>query len=126
MLEVELTPQGVCDPIFSGMARRQKCLQWHSVHVAEPPKEAIVLASSDICRVQAMRIGNHAWSMQYHVEIEPDTVTNWGAVPAYKNALEATLGHGALSRLEVAAAAHMKDCNSNAQSLYQNFIASIS
>jgi GMP synthase-like glutamine amidotransferase len=126
MLEVELTPQGVRDPIFAGMAKRQKCLQWHSVHVAQPPEGAIVLASSDVCRVQAMRIGNHAWSVQYHVEIEPDTVTNWGAVPAYRQALEATLGTDALSRLEVAAGANMKDCNGNAESLYRNFMAAIS
>jgi GMP synthase-like glutamine amidotransferase len=126
MLEVELTPQGVRDPIFAGMAKRQKCLQWHSVHVAQPPEGAIVLASSDVCRVQAMRIGNHAWSMQYHVEIEPDTVTNWGAVPAYRQALEATLGTDALSRLKVAAGANMKDCNGNAESLYRNFMAAIS
>lgn len=125
MLEVELTPQGVRDPIFAGMTKRQKCLQWHSVHVAQPPEGAIVLASSNVCRVQAMRIGSHAWSMQYHVEIEPDTVTNWGAVPAYRQALEATLGTDALSRLEAAAAANMKDCNGNAESLYRNFMASI-
>ena len=43
-----------------------------------------------------MRIGSNAWSMQYHVEIEPDTVDNWGAVPAYAEALSSTLGDEAL------------------------------
>ncbi len=79
ILNVELTPQGVADPIFADMPRTQKCLQWHSVRVAQPPDGAVVLARSDACQVQAMRIGRHAWSMQYHVEIEPETVGNWGA-----------------------------------------------
>ena len=92
ILDVELTEEGIGDPIFAGMPAKQKCLQWHSVCVAQPPEDAVVLARSDVCAVQAMRIGRHAWSMQYHVEIEPETVDNWGAVPAYRDALEKTLG----------------------------------
>jgi GMP synthase-like glutamine amidotransferase len=121
ILDVELTPEGVADPIFAGMPRVQKCLQWHSVRVAQPPEGAVVLARSDLCGVQAMRIGRHAWSMQYHVEIEPETVDSWGAVPAYRNALEATLGVGALARLEAEADAEMEGFVDNARLLYRNF-----
>ena len=38
--------------------------------------------------------------MQYHVEIESDTVENWGAIPAYAEALINTLGQGAFSDLK--------------------------
>ena len=88
IFQVEPTEKGLNDPIFYGMGQRQFCLQWHSVQVAVLPEDAFVLASSDICRVQAMRVGNSAWSMQYHVEVETDTVDNWSAVSAYRNALE--------------------------------------
>ena len=91
-----LTPDGLNDPIFNGMPTVQRALQWHSVQVLEPPDGAVVLAASDVCPIQAMRVGRHAWSMQYHVEVEPDTVTNWGDVPAYRTALESTLGPTAL------------------------------
>ena len=121
ILDVELTPEGVADPIFADMPRMQKCLQWHSVRVAQPPDGAVVLARSDTCPVQAMRIGRHAWSMQYHVEIEPETVDNWGAVPAYKQALEATLGPQALSQLKADAAANMPAFADNARLIYRNF-----
>jgi GMP synthase-like glutamine amidotransferase len=96
------------------------------VRVAQPPPGAVVLASSDVCRVQAMRVGRHAWSMQYHVEVEPDTVANWGKVPAYKAALDATLGAGALSRMDAAAAAVMPQFIAGAERLYRNFRAAIS
>jgi GMP synthase-like glutamine amidotransferase len=125
ILAVELTPEGIADPIFSGMPRVQKCLQWHSVCVAQPPDDAVVLAHSDVCGVQAMRIGQNAWSMQYHVEIEPETVDNWGAVPAYRRALETTLGKDALSTLKAEADAAMPGFLGNAEKLYRNFTRAV-
>ena len=68
--------------------------------MAQAPEDAVILAKSDVCSIQAMRIGRNAWSMQYHVEIESDTVENWGAIPAYAEALINTLGQGALSDLK--------------------------
>ena len=57
IFQVELTEKGLNDPIFDGMGRSQFCLQWHSVQVEALPEDALVLASSAICRVQAMRVG---------------------------------------------------------------------
>lgn len=125
VLEVELTAEGRADPLFQGMSAKQMALQWHSVQVAQPPEDAVVLASSDVCRVQAMRIGENAWSMQYHVEVEPDTVANWGAIPAYRKALESTLGPGSLEQLEREASANMTGFVGNAERLYRNFMAAI-
>jgi GMP synthase-like glutamine amidotransferase len=126
VLDVELTAEGLTDPIFAGMPRVQKCLQWHSVRVAQAPDDAVVLARSGVCSIQAMRIGRHAWSMQYHVEVEPDTVENWGAVPAYRTALETTLGPKALTRLKSAADTSMSAFVGNAEKLYRNFMQAVS
>jgi len=121
VLDIELTPEGCADPLFAGMGRRQKCLQWHSVRVAQPPDGAVVLAGSSACRVQAMRVGERAWSMQYHVEVEPDTVATWGAVPAYREALAATLGPDALSAMAADAGLEMPGFLTSAERLYANF-----
>ena len=75
ILDVALTPAAASDPLFSGLPKEFKALQWHSVRVAQPPDGAVVLASSDACGGQAMRVGNRAWSMQYHVEIEEKTIS---------------------------------------------------
>ncbi len=122
ILDVELTGAGQQDALFEGLPVRQKFLQWHSVNVAQAPEGATVLASSDICRVQAMRIGKHAWSMQYHAEIEPDTVANWGEVPAYHDALLAALGADGLTSMQSAADEHMPAFLSCAETLYRNFM----
>ena len=81
ILDIELTDAGVKDPLLAGLPKQVKALQWHSVKVAQAPEDAVVLAKSDICANQAMRIGEKAWSMQYHVELEPETIPAWGCVP---------------------------------------------
>ncbi len=121
--DVTLTADGERDLIFKGMAKRQKCLQWHSVRVARQPEDAVILASSELCANQAMRVGRNAWSMQYHVEVEPDTVDNWGKVPAYRQALESNLGADALAELKADADAQMSGFMNSAAMLYRNFKA---
>ena len=122
IVEVELTREAESDPLFGGAAEKQKCLQWHSVCVAQAPENTTILASSDVCRIQAMRVGSNAWSMQYHVEVEADTVANWGEVPAYREALESTLGPDGLSSMQSAADNHMSEFLGCAETLYRNFM----
>lgn len=57
VLDIKLTGMGKKDKLFSGTPEVQKCLQWHSVRVAQPPEDAVILAESDACNIQAMRIG---------------------------------------------------------------------
>ena len=122
VLEVELTNEGASDSLFQGTTHIQQCLQWHSVRVAQPPEGAVVLATSDACSVQAMRVGSNAWSMQYHVEIETDTVENWGKVPAYAAALHSSLGSDGLATMKNESDAVMDYCLSSARQIYQNFM----
>ena len=121
ILDVRLNDHGLNDALFRGTPVDQKCLQWHSVEVAQPPEGAVVLAGSDACRVQAMRVGANAWSMQYHVEVEPDTVADWVQVPAYRRALVDTLGDEGLRAMGEDAAAHMSGFRTCAETIYRNF-----
>jgi GMP synthase-like glutamine amidotransferase len=122
VMDVVLTPEGLADPLFAGLSLRQKCLQWHSVRVAQPPEGAKILASSPACSAQAMRIGANAWSMQYHVEVEPETVTNWAAIPAYHSALINAMGENGVEEMSSEAAANMDGFLSTAETLYDNFM----
>ena len=64
-----------------------------------------------------------AWSMQYHLEVEKDTVRNWGAVDAYREALESALGPNAIDSLAAEADYHMAGFAAAAKRLYRNFMA---
>ena len=125
IVDVELTADAGNDPLFNSTPQKQKCLQWHSVCVAQAPENTTILASSDVCRIQAMRVGSNAWSMQYHVEVEADTVTNWGEVPAYREALENTLGVDGLEIMKSAADNHMAEFIKCAETLYRNFMKQV-
>ncbi|WP_374380360.1 type 1 glutamine amidotransferase [Dongia sp.] len=122
ILDVELTAEGRADPIFAGMATRQKALQWHGAEVQTAPAGAIILASSPLCPNQAMRVGALAYGLQYHMELTSRTVPEWGEVPAYACSLDDTLGKGALPKLRDAAAALMPDFNRAARQLYENWM----
>jgi GMP synthase-like glutamine amidotransferase len=124
--EIDLTAAGLNDPLFRGVPKTQKCLQWHSVRVAQPPEDATVLARSDACPVQAMRIGPNAWSMQYHVEIEPDTVANWSTVPAYHRALVETLGETGYAAMLKDSQDNMAEFTKTAEAVYRNFMSLVS
>ena len=123
ILDVELTEAGKSDPVFGSLSHRMKALQWHSVRVEQMPPGAVALASSQVCPVQAMRIGTIVYSMQYHVELEPDTIPNWGCVPAYERALESVRGRGALAALAKEAEPLMGEFTANAETLYRGWMA---
>jgi GMP synthase-like glutamine amidotransferase len=125
IIDVHMTAAASSDPVFSSLPVSQKCLQWHSVQVTKAPANASILASSEVCENQAMRVGSNAWSMQFHVEIEPDTVMNWGEVPAYRDALVSTLGASALTDMNDTASKHMNEFLSNSRQLYKNFMTAI-
>ena len=123
ILDIDLTAAGKADVVFGKLPARTKALQWHSVRVAQAPDDAVILASSSVCPNQAMRIGRNAYSMQYHVEIEPETIPAWGRVPTYEAALAQVRGPGALAALLKEAEPLMDDFAANARTLYRGFMA---
>ena len=123
IFEVQLTKNGINDPIFKGMDERQFCLQWHYVKVTELPKNSLVLASSSLCEVQAMKVGDYAWSMQYHVEVERDTIDNWISDSDYRFSLEESLGKGVLDGIKKQATLLMPNLNSNCRKIFSNFLS---
>jgi GMP synthase (glutamine-hydrolysing) len=52
-------------------------VQWHYDTVTRLPDGAELLASSDRYRVQAFRVGEVAWGLQFHVEATVEMVSEW-------------------------------------------------
>ena len=125
VLDIELTAAAANDRLFRGVAPRGKALQWHSVEVIEAPKDAVILAKAPDCANEAMRVGEHAWGIQYHVEITGETVPQWGCIPEYAKALEKRLGPGSLPALEAAARDQLPAMRKTAKQLYDNFRAAV-
>lgn len=92
LAEVELTPAGRQDPVLAGFAPSFETFQWHGAEVSRLPPGAEILAANAACPVQAIRCGRHAYGFQYHVEITPSTVAEWGRIPEYEASLDQALG----------------------------------
>jgi GMP synthase-like glutamine amidotransferase len=96
---VELTVEGRGDPLFAGLPDRIEAFQWHGVEVTRLPEGATPLARNAACAVQAMRVGTHAYGLQFHPEIVDETVADWRRVPEYWASLQASLGPEAAEAL---------------------------
>lgn len=122
VLDVALTDAGVASPLFAGFPRTFATLQWHGAEVLRAPEGAEVLASSLACPVQALAVGEHAYSIQFHVEVTDTTVGDWADVPAYRESLEATFGPGGVDGFRDAVAAKLADMNRLARRLWDNWL----
>ena len=126
VMDVQLTEAGASGVLFDGLPERFDCLQWHSAEVTALPEGAQVLATSPDCAVQAMKWETRAYSMQFHMEIEADTVQNWNNIPEYAGALDKAIGADAVHDLEAACAERMESFNERAERLYINWLQATS
>ena len=123
ILDIDMKNKISEDQLFSSFPKVIKALQWHSYEVAslEDQEHVTLMASSPTTKYQIFKYKNHAYGIQFHIEIKSNTVGDWGCVPEYKNALEESLGSGALEKFDKIAKANMKDMNTYATILYKNF-----
>jgi GMP synthase-like glutamine amidotransferase len=122
VLPVRLTQMGADSVFLDNVPEEFPCLQWHGAEVSRLPEGAVVLATSPECAVQAMSWGPRALSMQFHMEVETDTVENWTAIPAYRAALDQAFGPGGADRMAKDCAARMGEFNTIAERIYINWL----
>jgi GMP synthase (glutamine-hydrolysing) len=98
VLPVTLTEAGRADPVLSVLGAQFHALQWHG-DTFEVPDEAVCLARSPACPHQAVRYGQAAYAVQFHVEVTDQMFAEWGHVPAYAASAQAALGASGFDRL---------------------------
>jgi len=74
--EVGLTKEGTKDSLFKGLNKNLEIFQWHE-DTFDIPRNGVLLATSNICDNQAVRISRHAWGLQFHLEITPEMLEVW-------------------------------------------------
>jgi GMP synthase (glutamine-hydrolysing) len=72
---VELTAEGAEDPVLGPLAPAFEAFQWHSYEFPLPPG-AVPLARSGAC-LQAARIGERAYALQFHPEVSRADALHW-------------------------------------------------
>jgi GMP synthase (glutamine-hydrolysing) len=74
--QVELTEEGARDALLGPLAPACEVFQWHD-YGCELPEGAVPLARSERAPQQAYRIGDAVWAIQFHIEVDADSVEAW-------------------------------------------------
>ena len=123
MLNINFSDNKKNDTLFSDFPEKITSLQWHSYEVQglENNRDITLIASSPETKYQIFKYQNHAYGIQFHIEVKDTTVNEWGCVPEYKSALEKQLGEGALEKFDQQAKSNMSQMNNYSKILYLNF-----
>ena len=123
ILDIQMSNDYSKDHLFGEFNSSIKALQWHSYEVQdlESNHDVTLLGSSPTTKYQIFKYKEHAYGIQFHIEIKDNTVSQWACVPEYETALEDSLGKGALEKFDQVAQANMRNMNFNAENLYNNF-----
>ncbi len=75
-LQIELTDAGADDVLLGPLAPACEVFQWHD-YGCELPENAVPLARSEHAPQQAYRVGDAVWAIQFHIEVDADSVEAW-------------------------------------------------
>ena len=80
MLNISFSNNKNNDALFSKFPEEITSLQWHSYEVQglENNKDVTHLASSPETKYQIFKYQNHAYGIQFHIEVKDTTVGEWG------------------------------------------------
>lgn len=73
--EVQLTDASTRDPLLGPLPPRIEALEWHT-YESPLPGGAVALAHSETC-LQAYRLGERAWGIQFHAEVTLEDFESW-------------------------------------------------
>jgi GMP synthase-like glutamine amidotransferase len=77
--ELQLTPEAAADRLFAPLTPPVIATQWHKDAITSAPPGAVVLAGSKCYDVQAFRLGESAWGVQFHPEVDGAVMADWVA-----------------------------------------------
>ncbi|WP_285473284.1 type 1 glutamine amidotransferase [Actinoplanes sp. NBRC 101535] len=103
--EITLRPEAAGDPLFAGLGPAVPVIQNHRDQVTALPPGAVLLASSAACPVQAFRVGELAWGLQFHPEVGADRLSTWDEAALSADGLDLGALRAAAERAEAAATA---------------------
>jgi GMP synthase (glutamine-hydrolysing) len=121
VLPVTLTEAGRADPVLSAAGQEFHALQWHG-DTFDVPDGAVCLGRSLAYPHQAMRFGDAAYAVQFHVEVTDQMFAEWGRVPAYAASAQTALGASGFERLAREFAARRDEMAGSAERMFHTWL----
>jgi GMP synthase (glutamine-hydrolysing) len=108
------------DPLLSAFADGDRVLQWHE-DTFELPAGATLLATGEVVRLQAFRVGEGAWGIQFHFEADGAELEEWLEEADGLMDLEATWGKSS-EEIRLEAKEHMAAQEERARDVFRRFV----
>jgi GMP synthase-like glutamine amidotransferase len=75
-----VTADAATDSVFGHLAGKDViAAEWHKDYISDLPDDAVVLAGNDVCPVQAFRMGENVYGVQFHPEVDSEIFSSWAA-----------------------------------------------
>jgi GMP synthase (glutamine-hydrolysing) len=116
---VRPTPDAKDDPLLSFLGEQEMVLQWHE-DTHELPEGATLLATGDRIPVQAYRLGDLAWGVQFHLEVDATELGWWLEVADGQVDLPAVWGKSA-DQIRSESALHIAAQEARGREIFRRF-----
>ena len=116
---VRLTPDAKDDALLSFLEPEEPVMQWHEDTYALP-EDATLLITGDRIPVQAFRVGETAWGVQFHLEVEAWELAWWIESADAAMDLESTWGKSA-DELRAEAERHIERHEERGREIFTRF-----
>ena len=113
---IKILPAAAQDPIFAGLPDTIAMIEHHRDRITELPPDAVHLASSEACPIQAFRVGPSAWGVQFHPEQYAARVRTWDSARLAREGID-------LEELAETAAANEPEAEKAAWALLAAWVA---
>jgi len=112
------------DRLFFNFSKSYKVFQWHSCEVTKisDNPEVTILGSSKITPIQVFKYKDHAYGIQYHLELENNTILDWLKNEVYKESLIKTLGPKGIKLLLDQQKQYISDTQKLCEKLFNNIL----
>ena len=116
---VRPTPEASQDPLLSFLGDHEMVLQWHE-DTHELPAGATLLIEGDRIPVQGYRIGDRAWGIQFHLEVDMWELDWWLDVSDTQVDLKARWGKSS-AEIRAESGLHMIDQQKRGREIFRRF-----
>ncbi|MET0279394.1 MAG: type 1 glutamine amidotransferase [Pseudorhodoplanes sp.] len=119
--QVRLTDAGRSDRLFHDLAEPVTAMQWHGAEVKTLPVQGVTLAGNAACPVQAFRLADNAYGLQFHIEVTATSIARWQRLPAYHQVIAENRAEALEQEYSGASEMYLKAFRDTAATLFSRF-----
>lgn len=123
--DIEFTEAAKEDKVFSGLGSVMRVFQWHG-DTFDVPDGATLLAGSSEFPHQLLRLGESAYALQFHLEVDEEMIYEWLAVEENVSEVEALGGAPYIEEVKKATKDSIDELINNGVKVFEKFLDLVS